>query len=342
MIVGFMRNFRNPPQLTKLLAKLSKYNGIELVYFNASNIDIERKVIKGKILVDDKWIKKEVPVPMFIDVSRYCFKHKDEIRFLQENSTLSTGKLGSKDVINEKIVRDGQFSKIIIPTDKVSTFSNFIDFLVKYNKIVMKPRNGHKGQGIYILSSIDNDTYSLGFEKSENQLNTIELQEFFEKKLKDSGYILQKCINSRNSYDDPFDCRVRLEKNGKGEWEVAKYFIRIGIGQKVVSNISQGGGISELDPFLKANFGDNWEAIKNSIEGIGISFPYKLEKLFDVNLTSLALDLGIDRDNGSIYLFETNNAPGYKTVLGEVAMLRSDYYKYIFNEISKNKTRVPC
>ncbi|UJL45903.1 YheC/YheD family protein [Virgibacillus sp. NKC19-16] len=294
---------------------------------------MNQKTIKGKILIDNKWFKKEVPVPLFIDVSVYSFKYKKQIKFLREHSHFTTGRLASKEGANEKIKEDGEFAHLIIPTMSHTDFKNFSKFLKEHQQIVMKPRRGQRGEGIFMLAK-NRNKYILSYDKKEEVLSKKDLKKFYEETLSERPYIYQKYIHSKTKFGDPFDCRIRLEKNGKGKWEVVINLIRIGSGQKVVSNVAQGGSVSELDPFLKANYGDKWESIKDSIIEVGRTFPYKLEKLFNQELGSLGIDIGIDQE-GKLYLFESNNAPGTEFGEGAIALVKCDYYKYMLDKLSK-------
>src|SRR5699024_7710169 len=190
---------------------------------------------------------------------------------------------------------------------KVNKFSNIENFITQYNNIVMKPIGGERGKGDYILTKKDNK-YLLGYQKTEKMLSLQELREFFEEKLKNKRYILQKCILSRTIQGDPFDCRIHMEKNGDGKWVNAKNYVRIGIGQKVISNVSQGGGISDVKPFLEAYNGEQAKKVHLRINKLAESLPYALEKLRDNKMMTMGMDIGIDKD-GSLYLFEVNSAP---------------------------------
>nr|WP_255259908.1 YheC/YheD family protein [Lentibacillus sp. CBA3610] len=148
-----------------------------------------------------------------------------------------------------------------------------------------------------------------------------DLKQLFDTTWHNDGYILQKYIHSKTKLGDPFDCRIRLEKNGRGFWEVAVYLVRIGSNQKVVSNVAQGGSVSRLRPFLESNFKENMESIKASIENIANKLPYKLESIFQQNLISLGLDIGIEK-GGQIYLFEVETGPANEFAMGEIAIIQ--------------------
>ncbi|MBP1971793.1 glutathione synthase/RimK-type ligase-like ATP-grasp enzyme [Virgibacillus natechei] len=149
-----------------------------------------------------------------------------------------TEKIGTKDYVYKKIKEEGVFSHLIIPTGECSDFDDFRSFLQQHTQVILKPKNGVKGKNIYMVS-ITEKSYTLSYHQNEEYVSKKGLRDFFYDFIRDKQYIQQKYINSRNKAEDPFDCRIRLEKNGKGRWEVAVYLIRIGTNQKVTSNTSQ-------------------------------------------------------------------------------------------------------
>lgn len=325
MIVGFMRNIKKPQEFVRLVAKTTKYNDIDLVYFTANDVDMERELINGLILINNKWVRKAVPIPPFIDINVYCFKYKKVVNYLRSKSTLSSAKFGPKNVVYEKVKKDGEFAHLIIPTEKFTKFNSFHKFLKEHGKIIIKPKVGQKGEGIYLLSKKKRH-YWLTYNNQTKKLSKYKLKGFFKNKINKERYMFQKYINSITKNGEPFDCRIRLEKNGTNKWQASIYLIRIGTGQKVVSNVAQGGSVSQLTPFLKANY-ENWEAIKKSVIEIGTEFPYKMEELFNKEITSMGIDIGID-SYGKTYIFEVNTAPGAEFAIGEIALIKSEHYKY--------------
>lgn len=205
--------------------------------------------------------------------------------------------------------------------------NDIISSIEKYEKIVIKPSAGIRGRNVYFLVK-EGEKYVIGYQTKQKEVFYDGLKDFFEEFIQGNRYILQKYISSRTKQNDPFDCRIHVEKNGEGKWDSAKNYIRIGIGQSVISNVNQGGGISELKPFLKANFDNKWEMIYNNLNQLANTLPYKIEQMRNTHIMSLGLDIGIDK-SGELYLFEINDGPATETVKSEVAMLRSKYYKYI-------------
>lgn len=332
-----MRNRKKPSKFARLLSKTTGYYGIELIYCNPTDVKIEEGIIHGKILKNNKWENKTVPIPPFIDVNTYCFKYKEEMNFLNQKSLLSSyGRFGTKEKVYQMLENDGEFKHILIPSQSIKTFEEFHSFLNNHKQIIVKPKNGQKGKGIYLFS-IEKDSYIISFDNQENTVSSMDLKGFFQDNIQPRNYVFQKYIESKSEAGDPFDCRIRLEKNGNGEWSVPIYLVRIGTNQKVVSNVAQGGSVSTLTPFLKANYGENWKEIRDSIKRIGKTLPYKIEKL-SKQATSMGIDIGINKQ-GELYLFEVNSAPGVEFGTGEIASIKADYYDYILNKISYQQVR---
>lgn len=332
MIVGFMRNFIKPPEMAFLTAKMSKYYGIDIIYLTPKEIDIENNKVKGRVLVGEEWIATETDLPKLIDISPYCFKKRNMkiTNYLRKNTYLTDNRknLINKVQLQEKLKEDPSFSRYVIPTMRIETIDDIYNGLSHYSNVVLKPIGGERGKGIYIISK-EGRKFKVGYQKEEDIISKKNLGELFLDKLS-KGYILQKYICSRSLNGDPFDCRIHFEKNGQGKWEVAKMYIRIGIGQKVISNMNQGGGMANPKNYLKANFPDNWKEIHQSLLKLSKVFPYKFEQLRKTEIMSLGIDVGIDRD-GKIYIFEANGAPATSALKAEVVNLRTQYYHFLIN-----------
>jgi len=333
-----MTNFKNPTELAKLTAMLCKYQGMDLIYLRPRDINIKSNTVKGKMFINSTWVTVEVDIPPFIDIVPYCFKRKNReiTNYLQKKTFLSDNRSNilSKEKLQEKLLDDNEFADLVIPTRRVQNFDDVQEFLNEYSRIVMKPINGIRGRGVYVLNK-EKGNYILGYQTEKKTLSLKEFKNFFEENVFDKKYILQEYISSKTLQGDPFDCRIHVEKDGKEKWASAKNYIRIGIGQKVISNVNQGGGISDPEPFLKSNFGEGWEVINENLNKLVTTLPYKVEELRGTHIMSLGMDIGIDKD-GKLYLFEVNDGPATASVKSEVAMLRADYYKYIMRNKLKD------
>ncbi|MBP2076160.1 YheC/YheD family protein [Oceanobacillus polygoni] len=336
-----MTNFNTPTKLAKITSLISKAYDIEMVYLRPKDIMMEENKVKGQVYINNSWEEKILDIPPFIDVVPYCFKkeNREIMNYLKDKTFLSDDRSNvlSKIQLQDILKNDQKFSQLIIPTHNVTKSDDLIHYLNAYSSIVLKPLNGIRGRGVYILNK-NNDHYTVGFKTIERQMDENQIATFFEDEIKGKSYILQKYIQSRTVYGDPFDCRVHVEKGEDGKWHSAKNYIRIGIGQKVISNVNQGGGVSDPKPFLKANFGEKWTEINKNLKKIALTLPYKIEELRGTHIMSLGMDIGIDKD-GQLYLFEVNDGPATAALISEVAYLRSNYYSYILKGLQRTSTK---
>ena len=337
MIIGFLRNTLQPTEFAKLTAMLCKFNGNDLIYLRPRDIDKKNNKVTGKMFIDNEWVTVEHSIPKVIDISPFCLKHKELVKYLRKHTYLTddgNNRL-TKETLQERLIDDGVFSDFIIPARHITEFNDVVDFLDEHKEIVVKPVYSQMGMGIYRIKKTE-DSYIIGH-KTENVTATLkELETMYNDKIKGKRHIAQKFIISRNKSDDPFDCRIHVEKNREGKWQIARIYVRIGIGQKVISNVNQGGGIADIVPFLKANYEGGWEEIHNKLNEFALSYPYKHEEIRGVKVMSLGVDIGIDK-SGKLYMFEANSAPATSSLKAEVAMLRTGYYQYLIDSKLKGQ-----
>src|SRR5699024_6109912 len=336
MIVGYMRLYRHPTYMAKLVSITSKYQGIDVIFLRPRDINMKTGKVKGKMFINNSWIEVETDLPPFIDINQFCFKKKyrETMDYLREHTLLSdnTRLRLNKYKLQSALKEDNSFSHLVIPTLKIKSFEEIGEFLNSFPTVVIKPIGGSFGDNVYILKKEGTNCYIIKFEDKERVITSEELYDFYEENIKDKNYMLQKYIDSRSKQGHPYDCRINVEKNGEGKWVVARKIIRIGIGQKVVSNISKGGGVSNTEPFLRTNFGQMREKIEQELNEIAETLPYKVEKLRKTKLMTLGIDIGID-SSGEVYVFELNSSPGTSQLRSEAALLRAEYYKYVLENV---------
>lgn len=343
MYVGFIRTQKSPSKFVKLLSIACRYNGLTLIYLNPHDIIPGKKVVEGKVYLNNNWEKVRVPIPNFIDISPHYFsnkKHRKLLNYLKEESKLSINRrhIITKDKLQQELKRNKDLMQYSIPSENNETFHQFYEFLDYHMKIVIKPVTGLQGKSVMVLTKENDELYILGSEKNETKLTKKELIDFYDSHLLNKNYMFQKYVVSRNVKDEPFDCRVHMEKNGDGSWDIANMIIRIGVGQKVVSNISQGGGISNLRGFLISNFQNKADSIYDDLVTLANYVPKRIEEITNSELMVMGIDVGID-SNGNLYIFEINSFPIIAPQLSEITLLRPQYYKFrLKNDMNKNKS----
>lgn len=333
MIIGFMRIAKNPSAFAELTAMLCRSQGLNLLFMRPDDVNIDNNTVKGKLFNGNGWSEVITEIPLVIDSTPASFKAKYQlvIDHLRKYSNFTYDGKGSlnKHTLLERLKQDDNFSHLVIPSIHTDEFEDIIGFLNKHEAIVLKPIYSDRGRGVYKLFK-ENDTYVLSYLIKDRHFDKKELEDYFNEYIKRRNYVCQKYISSRTKQGDPFDCRIHVQKNGNGKWVVLKNYIRIGIGQKVISNVNQGGAISDLTPFLKANFDNQWKKINEDITKLAKTLPKKIESLKGIPTMALGFDVAISK-SGKLYLFESNGAPAIKTVLSKTSKLRVQYYQYMLN-----------
>src|SRR5690625_929548 len=324
-----MRFNTNPPKvLFRLLSMTAQSNNTELIYITPKSIDVVKGVINGKMLINDQIVDVEREVPRFIDISPYFFnkqnkeKYKKELCFLLKYSELSIEEKGiiGKDELQKVLSNSKSFKNLAIPTRDIKDFNDLISRIEVYDKIIVKPVTGSQGRGVIAIEKIK-EQFIVNEQKIKSHLTYTELENYYKEHIENKHYITQKFITSVSRDNNPIDCRIHLEKDGKGDWKLAGQFIRIGIGQTVVSNIRYGGCISEVKGYLQNNFEENWNEIYDNITAVGRTLPYMLEEYKEKEFTTMGFDVGIDLD-GNLCIFEVNSYPIVTPQRARVAKLR--------------------
>jgi len=327
---------KRPQHIAHLIATHAKAFNIEVLYFRPRDIDMERERVHGRIYREGKWVSVTTKIPKFNDVSAFCYRpdNLEALKYLKERSTVSepgTNRF-NKMKMQELLKKDGEFADIIPSTKRVVSFEVLKDFLNELKMAILKPVGGQFGRSIFFIEKVDQAHYRIKFSNQDNVVSEQEFMTFYEEEIRDKKFIIQQYINSMSKENYPFDCRINAEKDINGKWTIARKFIRIGIGQSVVSNMSQGGAAMDAETFLKSNYPNKWEEINNKLEEIGRTLPYKVEELRNAQLMTIGIDIGIDSD-GQTYLFETNSAPGTTQLRAQVALLRVSYYRYMLGRV---------
>lgn len=335
MKVGMLRFSPKPAALARTIAYVCGYYGIDFFYFTPEDVDIYNKKINGLFLVEGKWVRKETSFPDVIDNSP--MRRRDEAVYsaLEETGFLTTKRIGSKKQVFQRLEKSGKFNDVLIPYKLIETDDGIKSAVEMYGKVLLKPSLSNQGRNIYTVEKIG-DLYRLSTDSDYADYNELEFSLIFDKVFSERLYICQPFIDSKTVEGHPFDVRIHTRKNFTGKWSTVRIYPKIGIGKAITSNISQGGGISPINSFLEAQYGDKWEDVKRDLNRLSKTLPERFQSLYQYSLDALAFDLGIDK-SGKVWLFEVNTFPGARYFFAEDAEARVQYYRYIYKQ---NKQKV--
>ncbi|MCE7792383.1 YheC/YheD family protein [Salipaludibacillus sp. CUR1] len=333
MKVGMLRKKNKPTKIARATALACQLYGIEFFYFRPKDVDVENKVIRGSFPAKNGWNIKETSYPDVIDNSLPTKETQELYNELEKHCYFTTRRLGTKDKIYKLMKKDGGFDDLLIPHTNLKSIRHINDYIEKYEHIILKPSKGSQGNSIYQLCK-ENGLYKLDTNKSSQLLSEEEIKRMIADQFKKRKYLIQPFISSRMKEGHPFDIRIHVRRAQNGEWKIVTYLPRIGVGNAITSNVNQGGGISQVDPFLQHVFGDDFERVKASLVEVATYFPERLQKHFDFEIDAIGIDIGIDQ-SGKLWFFEVNTSPGPKFYETEIGEAKAQHYEYII----KNKLK---
>ncbi|SCS82840.1 YheC/YheD family protein [Staphylococcus caeli] len=333
--VGMLRSINKPGLVAKSVAYVCAHQHIPFYYFTPNDVNLDNTTINAKFLENGQWIHKTIPFPTVIDNEPINKTNKALYNVLKEHATFTTYPLGGKTkVFNLLYENEEKFKDVLIPFKIVENQYDVIDFIDKYQKILLKPSISNQGRDIVAIEKLKNGYHFIN-DTSIDLISKVNFEAKLNELILSKKYICQPFIHSKTKSGIPFDFRLHVRKKANGKWTKVKAYPRIGIEKNITANISQGGAIASIVPFLKTQYPNDWRKIKNKIDIICTNFPRNFEKLYPYPLDALGIDLGIDTE-GKLWLFEVNTYPGQKFFEIESAEKRVDFYKYLLSQTTSN------
>ncbi|MGG6313052.1 YheC/YheD family protein [Paenibacillus macerans] len=122
-------------------------------------------------------------------------------------------------------------------------------------------------------------------------------------------FLIQPYLQLTSAEGEPFDVRVLMQKNAKGEWSLTGMAVRAGQKHSLTSNLHGGGTAHKALPFLIRELGEaGGRAAVAAIRKLSLLIPAHLETRFG-RLAELGLDFGVDL-HGHVWVLEVNSKPG--------------------------------
>lgn len=317
LIIGFLHQSRNPRGVVKAyaFASVAKAEGVELLYFCPKHVNFETHTISGYIYENGDWNKVESRFPDVIyntGSPEKLLKHKQIIEQLQMEIPFTTYSIGNKMSVYKRLKEAEEFTKYLIPSEIILNTNDFFDFLNMYRKVVFKPRDGHKGEGVVYIEKI-NDLYKINQSKTSETVNYYSLKNYISECLEKESYLLQPYIHSKTKNGLVFDLRLHVQKNGNGEWVVTAIYPRFSLSDSIVANINSGGATNYLMPFLKQEYADDFFDMKRYLEVFSLQLAKHLDRLqiekYNETIDEIGIDVGLD-DMNKIWIYEVNWRPG--------------------------------
>jgi glutathione synthase/RimK-type ligase-like ATP-grasp enzyme len=294
-----------------------------LVYiFLPSGINWNDKTVKGYNYRDrGGWESSQYPLPDV--VYNRIASRKSEIKESVQSTLQRLAELEYCQVFNPSYLNKWQVCETLrqnpgliphLPETRRLNEENLSYMMGRYGELYLKPSNGSLGIGIIKVrkqadSTFKYTVYSRGRINSNcNSANQLLRKTSAYRKGK--PYIVQQGLDLSRYHGSVFDLRVIFQKNGQGEWQIAKKFARVAPGKSSISNLSRGGRVITSRVLMKSLFKRKAliEEKNCRIKELCLKVASTLDKLSLGNFGELGFDIGIDK-KGWLWLIEVNSKP---------------------------------
>lgn len=211
-----------------------------------------------------------------------------------------------------KILSEHERFRGILPETRLMAVNSFWSMIDKYGSVVIKPDNGQKGQGIYLISSSDDNSYRVRYKDDELKFTEKEsLNKYLAEVTSHTKYLIQQWVELASIKNRPFDLRLTVQQNLKAQWIVTGCIGKVADEDNFVTNISRGGEMLTLEKALQLadypdkNSGDMLQRLRNTAIDIAQTVGPHYSRF-----KAAGIDFGIDK-NGHLWFFEINYKPAF-------------------------------
>ena len=261
--IGYLHKRKKPTEVKKayLLAAFAKSEGAEILYFSPGAVDFQTRSIDGCVYENGRWVKKTSPFP---DVIYKAVKFKRDkqievVKKLRVEVPFTSHSIGSKWKVYKNLIKYGQFTEYLIPTEKVLSMEQLLVFLDHHGKIVLKPSSGRQGKEVFYIKKKEGFFEIRDGERASN-LDFLQIKDFITKKISTATFIMQPYIDCRTKNGNPFDFRLYTQKTSGGEWVTAMIYPRVSLTENIVGNMPEVGEALKIHSPRQILCGLHWNS----------------------------------------------------------------------------------
>jgi glutathione synthase/RimK-type ligase-like ATP-grasp enzyme len=340
MVALGILSFLKPTPYTTKIAQHS--TGRTTVYhFTPKQLNGEEKINGLRYCTEKKeWVGDSFPIPSYIydrcyyssPMPRELIGRVDKLKQEYGRRFLGYG-LPDKWKVYQYVSTDPSLASYFPKTLRLTTSSFLLANLQVERKWLLKPINGSQGKGL-IKVETSNGLISAKEVKHPGERHftfpsSTQFQQWLHTRMNKTSYIFQPFLPLQDKVGCPFDIRLLLQKDEKGEWQERIKVIRTGIPHHITSNLAGGGTMHSYSSFVKSFTSLQKRKLEEDIRKIVTRLPVLLEKEF-LPLFELGVDLGMD-NRQNLWILDINSKPGHKIV----TMAAKHHQKEIYEAPSK-------
>jgi hypothetical protein len=312
--LGNKENFRD-------ISLSGKKTGALVYVFTPDGINWEQKSVHGFLYDEqqDLWLEAPLPFPHVVYnrvPSRKAEKRDDVMKTLDliaelPNVTLFNRCFFDKQTLFQELGKQADVAGFLPETKALDSFVRFKAFCSRHRFVYLKPVLGRAGRGIMRLERKENLWHLQRLKDQQavsHQFTSLKsVWNYVKERIGNRNYILQQGIHLAKYRGRPFDVRVLVQKNGKGEWGVTGIGIRRAGSQSITTHVPRGGSIQSTGMVLTTLFKEEASKIGERIKRSALAIARALNEQHE-SLAEMSMDLGLTRD-GQLWFFEANAKP---------------------------------
>lgn len=305
---------------------------VQLVFFNESGIDLDRRTVEGKSWVSGRWEDGVFPFPQAVMNARPWGprRRSDRELIFRKIVPFTAFLIDDKWTVTRMVSANPSLSPYVVPTAVLRDAEQVDELLQSHAKLVIKPAQGSRGAGVQALAH-NGSHYGVQNGAEWLWLDRKGLSAYI--RSLDREYLVQPYIVCLTPEGEPFDFRVLVQRNGEGDWVVAVIYPRIGAKGTITSNVSVGGRTEPLEAFLKRAFPEDGDSFPPRLAKLGLEIAEFVDSRYANPLNELGIDIAVD-DRRKFWFYEANTCPGTFYHEKERAVLAVAYAKYIGGKAS--------
>jgi len=326
--------FGKNPQILSFYEEAGKINHIIPVFLRLEDLQPGEPETTGYVLdADGNYRFRTIPKPWVIHNRGYqCTKAaKIQIKRLQDEGIILFNEWNHYGKLKiHKLLSESEELRPHLPETVPFNQINMIHMMEKYRELIIKPSSGTFGKRNMKVTRLNDTEWVLSYPYKDIWLEEVLPMELIPLKINSLNilgkFLIQERIALAEYNNNPFDLRVSVQRNGKGEWQVTGIVGKVAKTGHFVTNVARGGTCVVLEEIIKDIPHLNEKQVVADVERFSIRIAQKLEHHL-TNLADIGLDIGITSEG--IPMFIECNARDLRLTFREALLFETWRETYI-------------
>lgn len=333
MLIGILKPGNKIIDTERVFMTVAQCHGHDSFVFTAKDVDFTHQKISGRTLQKGKLVKQIFSFPDIIQ-NRLPINEQDVLTYIKlaQKIPFTTHHIETKVELYKKMKAHPLMEKYIIESQPCESFNTLIDFIKKYQYVILKPASSRQAIGICTIQQIDHKFMVKELDQIFN-IDEVALKDFFEQKKNQYRFFISPFFHSKTNNDLSTVFRLHMVLGEYGNWHKIKFFPYVNLqDQQDIANGMQGALISTREElFLKQYYPNCYEDILSSIEQLFQDASQFMQNLYEWPVDAIGIDIGINQQ-GELKIFEINSGPGVGFMAYPVAEQQVLYYEWLFEQ----------